>query len=186
MTTDDEDAQDYVDVAALGTIEVRVFHGVLESLAQTPEGVNHVADVGVVSELSKKGGLHQTSLGPARFRQPVVSRKMMRVEPENRPFASFVFRHRPAATLQAMGIMAHPAPAAQQQAGPSNTKRERTQSPIASGSAKRRRTSHAAQDVITIEDSDDDAPRVKPERALSPIRVPAASVGETIDLTGDD
>ncbi|CDO74584.1 hypothetical protein BN946_scf184583.g11 [Trametes cinnabarina] len=79
----------------VGTIEVRVVrvHSHSESV---PFRRHHAAGVGAVHERSKKLGAHCVAVKP--------------LDPHEGPFATFVFRYRPAALLQAQGIIPPPGP----------------------------------------------------------------------------
>ncbi|KAI0763443.1 hypothetical protein BD413DRAFT_616321 [Trametes elegans] len=148
----------------LGTIEVRVvrIHPTTARIGFTPAPF---AGVGAVHERSKKLGAHCVTLGErvkiqGRVRGRVRSTPL---DPREGPYVSFVFRYRPAALLQAQGIMPPPAPAGAAVGG------RRGNAPRAGVDAFR----HAEVEV-------DVKPRVKPE--------PRSQVmyREVIELLDDD
>ncbi|KAA1470298.1 hypothetical protein DENSPDRAFT_836068 [Dentipellis sp. KUC8613] len=103
-----------VDVTHIGVIEVRIYRAEVYRRKGPSSRVVTVKDLGSVSELSKKGGLHQVSLGKGYVdtsKKGASGRTGWRpIEPEDKPYASFIFHHRPAALLQAMGVMPRPDP----------------------------------------------------------------------------
>ncbi|TFY66258.1 hypothetical protein EVG20_g4832 [Dentipellis fragilis] len=116
-THDDDshvDISNDVDVTHIGVIEVRIFRAELERRKHSSVCVRTVKDLGSVSELSKKGGLHQVSLGKACVdtskKEIQTDMRYCCIDPEDKPYASFLFHHRPAALLQAMGVMPRPQP----------------------------------------------------------------------------
>ncbi|TFY66259.1 hypothetical protein EVG20_g4831 [Dentipellis fragilis] len=102
----DDNMLNGVDVTRIGVVEVRIFHATLVPTEKPPQfAVRSVNNIGSISELFKKGGLHQVSLGKATAvnANSVCIKSVVKSEDEH--FASFLFQHRPAGLLQAMGIM---------------------------------------------------------------------------------
>ncbi|KAI0828670.1 hypothetical protein BC628DRAFT_1417659 [Trametes gibbosa] len=112
-TTDDETALWAADATSLekvGTIEVDVVR-IHAQYIPVPFQPCKFDDVGAVHERSKKLGAHCATLG-ARVKSRQASMCTSRpLYPHEGTYATFVFRYRPSALLQAQGIMPPPEPA---------------------------------------------------------------------------
>ncbi|KAH9899204.1 hypothetical protein C8Q73DRAFT_724150 [Cubamyces lactineus] len=112
-TTDDDSAllaNDAKAVEKIGGIEVDItrVHPHVPRAAFRPQTCRVI---GVVHERSKKLGVHRVTLGEGiKIKKPPVWSKSVPLDPREGPFVSFIFRYRPAALLQAQGIMPPPAP----------------------------------------------------------------------------
>ncbi|KAI0828667.1 hypothetical protein BC628DRAFT_1417656 [Trametes gibbosa] len=108
LRTQDDDAAlwNQTDLDALGTIELRIFHIRPDAGPSKPFRPHAFAGVGAVHERSKKAGVHCVTLGEAaRSGRAGGTRSCKLLNPKEGPFVTFVFRYRPAALLQAEGIM---------------------------------------------------------------------------------
>ncbi|TFY78649.1 hypothetical protein EWM64_g5367 [Hericium alpestre] len=164
--SDNSALQSNVDISHLGLIEVRIFPAKIKDMKAAPI-ISSVNEIGVISELTKKGGLHQVSLGKSKIVPALTTVTWTINGPEKRPYASFLFRHRSAGILQAMGIMPRPPPFGLTRPS-SALANKRTKSPNAADRSrgKRCRTvpaggTEAEEDLkLRIEDEEDD-PRIK-------------------------
>ncbi|KAI0327537.1 hypothetical protein GY45DRAFT_1308407 [Cubamyces sp. BRFM 1775] len=152
-TTDDDSAlldNHAQNLEKLGTIEVSVtrVHPDLPQAAFRPQAYR---GVGAVHERSKKLGAHCVTLGEgikvgknrARFHSTPL-------DPREGPFATFIFRYRPTALLQAQGIMPPPAP----EAGPNSPTRRRSNIKNKGQSGKKSQVK-SETDVIELSDDED-------------------------------
>ncbi|CAL1710826.1 unnamed protein product [Somion occarium] len=118
VTTDDEHAasKDTKFINDLGTIEIRA-HRCLEQISTDVQlKANKSWNISPIHELTKKAGTHRVTLGAT---DPSYAPKLTQttlIDPSDHPFATFLFRYRPLAILQAEGIAPlTPAPAAAEQ-----------------------------------------------------------------------
>ncbi|KAI0643771.1 hypothetical protein C8Q79DRAFT_153488 [Trametes meyenii] len=162
-----------------------------------------VPETGPVHEKSKKAGVHTVSFGDAENCENSYVYKPIGLEKE--PFATFIFRYRPIALLQANGIVPLPPRPDKGKKRPSDTL-EGPRDPTPSGSKHPRTSPSAKAEPVDEDDNDDEhltfleeqlmmmQQRVEQARAakrsrtvikreVSPIRVPSSSHNEIIDLT---
>ncbi|KAH9852262.1 hypothetical protein C2E23DRAFT_730937 [Lenzites betulinus] len=112
-TTDDETALWAADAASLekvGTIEVRVVR-IRADMDHIPFRPGTFDGVGAVHERSKKLGAHCATLGERVKSRAHGMCKSYPLYPHEGSYATFIFRYRPSALLQAQGIMPPPEPA---------------------------------------------------------------------------
>ncbi|KAI0659682.1 hypothetical protein C8Q70DRAFT_980345 [Cubamyces menziesii] len=189
-TTDDDSALLETKAHALeklGTIEVNVtrVHSHVRRAAFRPQAFS---GVGAVHERSKKLGAHCVTLGEGvRVRRLHGRCKSRPLDPREGPYATFTFRYRPAALLQAQGIMPPPAP----EAGPSLAKHEKVQAgnKVKTRSEARVQVKSEAADVIELSDDDypmDRKPSVRVKRELGRRTRVKPDLDDVIDLTLDD
>ncbi|OSC98095.1 hypothetical protein PYCCODRAFT_1031014 [Trametes coccinea BRFM310] len=199
-TTDDDSVlltSGHASPEKVGTIEVRIMR-IHPHTASVPFTPSDHAGVGPVHERSKKLGAHCVTLGDGiRVGRPHglrASRPLIRGEG---PYATFVFRYRPAALLQAQGI-APPAPSRgldyegpSQPSGSSGRRRER-RAPVKSEPGPSTNDAYARACIPTevIEVSDRDLESVDRKPVLRVKREAGAMVkpdpDNVIDLTLDD
>ncbi|RPD61429.1 hypothetical protein L227DRAFT_68849 [Lentinus tigrinus ALCF2SS1-6] len=126
MTTDDDSSLGHDEHPGLGTIHIQVYR--IKRVPISGQAVDPCytapKTAGPVHERSKKVGVHCVSLGEEIQVEPVgVSRYNESViDPTEGPVATFIFRYRPLAILQAQGIAPRPDPGSQcgeSEAGPS-------------------------------------------------------------------
>ncbi|KAJ3010633.1 hypothetical protein NUW54_g2425 [Trametes sanguinea] len=191
--------------AELGTIRVAMFRVQKYLLSDEPYKPLAVSDIGAVHERSKKAGTHAVSFGEA---EKVNRMKIYTpIGQEEEPFATFVFRYRPLELLQANGIVPLPPrpPKGKKRASDIHDGRDDAGR---STSKRQREDPDVKPDPEDDEDDEDDVDevtflreqmsmlqrrleeaeaarrsRVVVKREVSPIRVPAASSQEVIDLT---
>ncbi|KAI0760369.1 hypothetical protein C8Q74DRAFT_222833 [Fomes fomentarius] len=119
-TTDDDSALWTGASENLGTIELRVVH-VRPDFREVGFKPKEFSGVSSVHEQSKKAGAHCVALGRAQRYKGVHQKVITRpIDKHAGPAVKFVFRYRPAAILQAQGIM----PAQASEAGPSAPRRD--------------------------------------------------------------
>ncbi|KAI0697504.1 hypothetical protein C8T65DRAFT_662103 [Cerioporus squamosus] len=183
QTTDEEEAL-WAGGASdqLGTIELRVVH-VHANVRSKNFKPDTFAGVSRVHERSKKAGAHCVALGPAlpfnkHHRHHSV--KTIPLDKRAPPFATFRFHYRPAAILQAQGIMPAPvlASADEQDAhtGPNTQQKKRK----AHGSTV---PAHASQAIARVSPAAEKKP-VKSELQDTSIHVGAG--GDVIELSDDE
>ncbi|KAI0716743.1 hypothetical protein C8Q76DRAFT_416341 [Earliella scabrosa] len=205
QTTDDDETLWSGGVSEkLGTIELKVVH-VRPQVRTAKFKPQAFTGVSSVHERSKKAGAHCVALGgPQRYPKRHDKVHTTPIDKRAGPFVTFVFRYRPAAILQAQGIMpAHDA-AADGEAGPSTRRKTKTRAPIASGreadgrssgtsparvkrerkSVKREQGTESDGDVIELSDDEEVVDR-KPIVKREPRARPTFDPGEVIDLTSD-
>ncbi|KAI9065274.1 hypothetical protein FKP32DRAFT_511700 [Trametes sanguinea] len=194
-TTDDDSAllaSGHACPEKVGTIEVRVVH-IHPQPQVVPFTATHYAGVGPVHERSKKLGAHCVTLGEEV--KADVSRSHRRasrpLDPRGRPHATFVFRYRPLALLQAQGI-APPEPGLglnkEEPGQPSSSNgRDETRVPVKS---EPRPASQLHANVIQLYDSEESvdrkpALRVKREADIRRVAI-KSDPDDVIDLTLDE
>ncbi|KAI0664066.1 hypothetical protein C8Q70DRAFT_945043 [Cubamyces menziesii] len=162
-----------------------------------------VSAIGSIDERSKKAGSHAVSMGDIKEIEALNITKVHTIGEEEEPFATFIFRYRPLAHLQANNIVPLPPrsstkrPADTREAtaasGPSNRKHRRTNEYV-----KKEEESDGEEDELLLEIQDqltklqrrlEEARAARRARAVkrdpSPIHVPVSSSDEVIDLTSD-
>ncbi|KAH9852267.1 hypothetical protein C2E23DRAFT_192821 [Lenzites betulinus] len=152
QTTDDDAALgNAANLEKLGTIELRVFHIRAETGRERPFRPRAFTGVGTVHERSKKAGAHCVTLGETipsgHGRGGTRSCKVL--NKKEGPFVTFVWRYRPAALLQAEGILRPTTKKeGKRRASPSNVKSKSEphgESRVA-----------PAEDIIELSDDDED------------------------------
>ncbi|KAI0697500.1 hypothetical protein C8T65DRAFT_662092 [Cerioporus squamosus] len=157
-TTDDDSSLDQNGNSELGTIRIQVYRVKRVPRTQPVGPACNAAynPVGPVHERSKKAGVHCISLGEeSQIKPKLRHRKIIKINPHEGPVATFIFRYRPLALLQAQEIV--PLPDSQRDAGPeagpsqhsasANDSGERQRSTEESRPAKRARLDAEEVDV---------------------------------------
>ncbi|KAA1470428.1 hypothetical protein DENSPDRAFT_698868 [Dentipellis sp. KUC8613] len=167
IDSDDTENASAIDYSKLGLIEVKVYR--IKPNYRISDGIKgrDVADIDGIPEKSKKLGCHSVSLGPNLFGTIATRYKIQRLDPADKPFATFRLQYQSEEMLKAQGIID---PSAQDR-----SKRKRSQADSAESSNADRASKRQAFSSVKS--------TVKPERPGSPIRVPASSEGNYIDLT---
>ncbi|KAI0040426.1 hypothetical protein FA95DRAFT_1566406 [Auriscalpium vulgare] len=191
LLSDGDAADQCVDLTQLGVIDVRIYQAV-QLPGLYPHKTRVIADVAGVSERSKMIGINQVSYGREKLMEgSLINHRKFQQGPL---LVSFQFRHRPAAMLQAIGIMprADPAPEripAKTPPEPSNAAQSASSIDLKNlftyRDLRNQATLRSVQDELkSLKSGTGNQQSAKRERSASPIRVGAAH-GEVIDLTSD-
>ncbi|RPD75700.1 hypothetical protein L226DRAFT_507615 [Lentinus tigrinus ALCF2SS1-7] len=172
QTTDDDNALWTAGASdQLGVIELRVTH-VRPDVRPDTFRVSTFDGVSRVHERSKKAGAHCVALGRAKpYGKQHLRVKTTLLDKHAPPFATFRFLYRPAALLQAQGIVSAPAV---QGANTQQSKARASAAPSASQASWR------GMSVL-----DKKKPTVKSELQDTSIHVPGGG-GDVIELSDDD
>lgn len=184
----------------IGVIRVDVYRilPILETDYRNEFRPSVMTEVGPIHERSKKAGSHCVSLGDTKVCSPRRTLHTRLLDPQAGPFATFIFRYRPLALLQANGIALNGPPPV-----PSSSLRKRRSEVDAKPEPKRARlgeSSSQARNNELVDRKPDvrklartaseqeviDLTGIKREREHSPIYLGPLLNGQIIDLTLDD
>ncbi|KAI9065273.1 hypothetical protein FKP32DRAFT_1590758 [Trametes sanguinea] len=196
-TTDNDSApltEGHVSPEKVGTIEVRVVR-IHPQTSPVPFKPRPLKSVGPVHERTKKLGAHCVTLGEGikKDGRPLSRSKARPLNRREGPYATFVFRYRPAALLQAQGI-APPAPAFgldnEGPRQPPGSSRRRELRPRVKPEARPHACPTSQADVIELSDSEESVDRkpvlrIKREAGIRR-SVMKSDSDDVIDLTVDE
>ncbi|KAI9056383.1 hypothetical protein FKP32DRAFT_1607917 [Trametes sanguinea] len=207
LTLDDDTlAEARADHKELGSIRIVMHRVERYKRTKTQPRLLTISEIDVIHEKSKKAGVHRVSFGEAEEVERMTEAYYRPIGHEEEPFAIFIFRYRPLALLQANGIAPLPPRPSKGKKRASDVNDERNGAGPSTN--KRPREEPLVKPEPEDDDEDDDVDevtflreqmtmlqrrleeaeaarkaRVVVKREVSPIRVPAASSPEVIDLT---